>query len=69
VVRKRLQQDRLLVEAQCLEDGFQALSVERESNHVEFRLSDRVQRSDQGRGAIGLYAQYRLRSPGISRIR
>src|SRR5262245_58627717 len=56
--RFRLQQYLVLVEAQDAEDGLQAMSVEREPPHVDFRLRSSVQRLGQRPSAICPYAQY-----------
>src|SRR5262245_60567136 len=57
-VRFHLQQYLVLVEAQDVEDGLQAMSVERESPHVDCRLSSSVQRLAQSRSSVWPYAQY-----------
>src|SRR5262245_6779194 len=57
-VRFHLQQYLVLVEAQDVEDGLQAMSVERESPHVDCRLRSSVQRLAQSRSSVWPYAQY-----------
>src|SRR5262245_51686644 len=57
-LRFHLQQYLALVEAEDVEDGLQAMSVERESPHVDCRLRSSVERLAQSRSSVWPYAQH-----------